>query len=553
MPKNALVAPAALAVLMAVAVPLASQQPRTVSPAHLGLGAPPPAIRTEADLARFLDDLELQRWALDRATTLEAYAQWKGEPNHQVAGLQRLSTDLASRRDYARVVDQWKTRVKDSTLARRLQLHATFFLPAKADPAVSLALADLQTAIQDSVQRFRYQVAGQALTRTQLSAVLDSSPDRTLRRAAFEAIPQVSARIGSGVRQAMAMNDRIGRQQGFPSGAAAKLSQSSLTPTQVLRDLDAFDQATRPTYDALLERMRRDLGVEHLEPWDLDYWFRVQERAVADAYPLDQGAERTLALARGLGFKVDSLPITVTIYDVPTGGVAFDVRPPYEARLLSNPFSGSRFYATLFHEYGHTLHMTGIRPDLPLAFLSLDEQPATEGVAEVLGLFAYDRRFLARTAGVNPEQAAALERLGKLQHLLWIRRTIAANAYAEVQAYLDLEADLDSIYAASYRRFVGVELPPGDYAGTRDMFGTMPLYLPVYLYADMIGTQLHQAMRAEFGADDLSKEPRVAEWMRRNFYGPGQSVPWPEKIRRATGKPLDARALAEFLAVDVGK
>ena len=36
---------------------------------------------------------------------------------------------------------------------------------------------------------------------------------------------------------AMAMNDRLGRQQGFPSGAAAKLSQSTLTPTQVLRDL----------------------------------------------------------------------------------------------------------------------------------------------------------------------------------------------------------------------------------------------------------------------------------------------------------------------------
>jgi hypothetical protein len=541
------------AILSAVlALPLAAQHPRSPAPAHLGLGAPAPAVRTEADLARFLDDLELQRWALERSLTLEAYAQWKGEPNHQVAGLQRLWTDLSSRRDYARVVDQWKPRVKDSTLARRLQLHATFFLQAKADPALSLALADLQTAIQDTVQQFRYQVAGRSLTRTQLSAVLDSSPDRALRRAAFEAGPQASARIGARVRQAMAMNDRIGRQQGFANGAAAKLAQSSLTANQVLRDLDAFDQATRPTFDALLARMRRDLAVDRLEPWDLDHWFRIQERAVADAYPVDKGVERTLALARGLGFKVDSLPITVTIYDVPTGGIAFDIRPPYEARLLSNPFAGAQFYSTLFHEYGHTLHATGIRPDLPLAFISFDEQPATEGVAETLGLFAYDRRFLARTAGVNPEQAAQLERLGKLHHLLWLRRTIAANAYAEVQAYLDLEANLDSIFAASYRRFVGVELPPGDYAGARDMFGTTPLYLPVYLYADMIGTQLHQAMRNEFGTEDLTQEPRVAGWLTEKFYAPGQSIPWPEKIRRATGKPLDARALAEYLAVEFG-
>lgn len=537
------------AALLVAAAPVAAQQPAPVPTPHLALGAPPPPIRTEADLARFLDDLEVQLWVLDRAGALEAYAQWRGERHHQVAAIDRLATALASRRDYARVVDRWKGRVRDSTLARRLQLHATFFLPAKADPALALALSDLQTRILDTVQQFRYQVAGRSLTLTGLRALLDSSADRSLRRAAFEAAPQVAARIGAGVREAMGLNDRIGRQQGFPNGAAAKLSQSSLTPTQVLRDLNAFDQATRPTYDALLAEVRTDLGVERVEPWDLDYWFRIRQRAVADAYPLDQGVPRTMALARGMGFKVDSLPITVTIYDVPTGGVAFDIRPPYEARLLSNPFSGAQFYAVLFHEYGHAIHATSIRPDLPLGFLGFDERPSNEGLGEVLALFAYDRRFLVRNAGVNPEQAAALERLGKLQQLVWLRRSIAANAYAEVQAYLDLEADLDSIYAASYRRFVGVELPPGDYAGARDMFGTTPLYLPVYLYADMIATQLREAMRQEFGSDDLSQEPRVAGWLTRNFYGPGRSIPWPEKIRRATGKPLDARALAAYLAV----
>jgi len=541
--------PITAAAITALAVLTAS--PRNLA-AQLALGAPPPAIRTEADLARFLDDLELQQWVLDRAATLEAYAQWRGEAHHQLAGISRLSTGLATRRDYARVVDQWKSRVKDSTLARRLELQGKFFLPAKADAATALALSALQTAIQDTFRQFRFTVGGQALTQTKLAAIIDSSADREVRRTAFEAFPQISARTTGPIRQAMVMTDRIGRQQGYANGAAAQLVLSSLTPAQVLRDLDAFEQATRPTYEALLARVRRDLGVERLEAWDLDYWFRTQQRAVADAYPTEQALARIRELATGLGFPVDSLPITVTIYDVPTGGVAFPIRPPYEARLLSNPFSGARFYATLFHEYGHTLHATRIRDDLPLGFLALDEQPATEGLAETLGHFAYDRRFLVRVAGVNPEQAAALERLGKLQQLLWLRRTIGANAYAEVQEYLDLEADFDSVYTAAYRRFVGVELPPGDYAATRDLFGTRPLYYPSYLYANMIATQLREAMRREFGTEDLSGEPRVAEWMTRHFYGPGQSVPWPEKIRRATGRPLDARALAEFLVVEVG-
>jgi hypothetical protein len=537
---------------LALAAPLAAQQPHA-APTHMGLGAPPPAIRTEAELTRFLDDLEAQQWALDRAASLETYAQWKGLPYHRAEAMNRLNNELSTRRDYAKVIDQWKGRVQDSTLARRLQVEANYFLAAKADPALAVRLGEVQTAIQDTFRQYRYQLDGKELTQTQLGIVIDTSADRAARRRAYEAIPGLSARTAPLIRQAMAMTDRMGRQEGFPSGAASQLSLSGLTPTQVLRDLTSFEQATRPTYEALLARIARDLKIDKVEAWDLDYWFHLQEQQVsANAYPTDQAMQRIRALATGMGFNVDSLPITVTIYDVPTGGVAFPIRPAYEARLLSNPFPGGRFYSTLFHEYGHTLHAVLIRPDLPLSLLSADPQPATEGLGETLGHFAFDRRFLARVGGVNPEQAAALERLGKLEQLLWLRRSIGANAYAEVQAYLDLTANFDSIFTDSYRRFVGVDLPPGDYASTRDLFGTVPLYYPAYLYANMFAAQLREAMRKEFGTDDLSREPRVAGWLTRNFYGPGQSIPWMDKVRRATGRPLDSRALVQFLAVDMG-
>jgi hypothetical protein len=540
--------------LALAAIPLAAQQPRAAAPSHMALGAPPPPIRTEADLARFLDDLEAQQWALDRAATLEGYAQWKGEPDHRTEAMNRLINELSTRRDYARVIDQWKTRVQDSTLARRLQVQANYFLAAKADPALAVRLGELQTEIQDTFRQFRYQLDGRSLTQTQLGIMLDTTADRTIRRRAFEAIPRLGERTKPVIRQAMAMNDRLGRQEGFQSGAASQLSLSGLTPTQVLRDLTSFEQATRPTYEALLARIARDLKVEKAEAWDLDYWFHLQEEQVAaNAYPVDQAMPRIRALATGMGFNVDSLPITVTIYDVPTGGIAFPIRPAYESRLLSNPFPGAQFYGILFHEYGHTLHGVLIRPDLPLSLLSFDPQPGTEGLGETLGHFAFDRRFLARAGGVNPEQAAALERLGKLQQLLWLRRTIGANAYAEIQGYFDLTANFDSVFVESYRRFVGVELPPGDYAWTRDFYGTAPLYFPAYLYANMFATQVREAMRKELGTEDLSREPRVAAWLTRNFYGPGQSIPWQEKVRRATGRPLDSRALVEFLAVEAGR
>ena len=135
-----------------------------------------------------------------------------------------------------------------------------------------------------------------------------------------------------------------------------------------------------------------------------------------------------------------------------------------------------------------------------------------------------------------------------MQLLLWLRRSICANAYFELTAYGNLDANLDSIYAAAYQRFVCLKLPAGHYFGFRDMFGTGPLYFQSYLYANLIATQLRDAMRARFGVSDLTREPRVAGWLTAYMFGPGGSVPWPEKIRRATGKPLGTESLSRYLA-----
>src|SRR6185503_15650244 len=285
------------------------------------------------------------------------------------------------------------------------------------------------------------------------------------------------------------------------------------------------------------------------QPWDIDYWLHLQETAGGDdAWPRDPGVERMYALMKNLGFQPDSLPIDARVWDVPTGGITFPIRPPYESRLLTNPFTGSNFYETLFHEYGHCLNAVLTDKTLPAICLLGDETPMSEGLAECIGHFAYDAHWLERAARVPPERAKALERVGKLQLLLWLRRSICLNAYFELTSYGNLDGNLDSLYAATYKRFVGVDLPAGRFFGYRDTFATGPMYFQSYLYANMIATQLREAMSAQFGVTDLSKEPRVAPWLSAYMFGPGGSVPWPEKMRRATGKPLGTDALARYLA-----
>ena len=535
-----------LTALFCIALPL----PPVAYAARLTLGGPAPAVRTEAQLASFLDDLETQEFALNEALVLEEYFQWKGLEPHRVAEDGRLLNDLHSRRDYAAIIERWHGRVTDPVLARRLELHHRDFLQSRVDPALPIELSDLQTALQDRVEKFRFTVDGGALTRTAVSVIINTSPDRAARRAAFLARPQIATAIRGQVLGAMRLHDRIARQEGFASGAVLGLDLRGLTPAQVLADLDAFEKETRPAFLEMLEQVRKDLGVERVEPWDIDYWLHTQEATAGDAYPREPGIPRLMDLVRALGFKPEALAIDVKIWDVPVGGIMFPVRVPFDGRLLTNPFTGSDFYETLFHEYGHAVNAALTDPRLPAVFLRGDDDPLSEGLAETLGHFAYDRHWIGRTTGLPPARSADLERIGKLQLLLWLRRSIGLAAWVEVHAYEDLGGDLDSLYRDSYRRFVGVELPPGDYVGTVDMYGTGPLYVPAYLYANMIATQLRAAMRAQFAVDDLSREPRVAGWLTQHFYAQGASIPWAEKIQRATGKRLSTQALSEYLRLD---
>lgn len=514
---------------------------------RLTLGGPPPRVRTEAQLRSFLDDLESQQFAITTALQTESYYQWRGETTHRAAQTARLRNDILNRRDYAAIVEAWEGKVKDSVLARRLFLHRRAFRQSKADPALVLRYSDLQVAIQDSVSQFRFLLDGERYTATQIDELVDTTHDRARRRAAFLTAPQRSAVIGPMVRRAMWMNDSIGRQEGFANGADAGLEFTSLGREEVIRDLDAFERATRPAYLAMLEQIRRDLRVDRVEPWDIGFWLNEQEKSVADAYDKAPGIARLHALVTALGFKTDSLPIDVRIWDVPIGGIAFGTRIPFDARLLTNPFTGSNFYVTLFHEYGHALNFTLTSPTLSPIFLDVDETPMAEGTAETFGHFAYDAHWIARTAGLSPERAKALERIGKMQLLFWLRRTICLDAWAEVNAYSNLGSDLNAAYHEAYRRFVGVTLPDGDYFGDRNQFATGPLYLQSYLYANMIAAQLRAAMRSQFGVEDLTRESRVGPWMTKHFYAEGTLVPWKTKLVRATGQPLKVDALAAYL------
>lgn len=538
----------AIVLMIANSQVCAAVQGKTQTPEHMGLGGRVPTIKTESQLRRFLDDLESQRFLLTIGLGIEGFHQWVGSGPHLVTQFTRFNNQLLARKDYAAVIDRWRGKVKDPLLARRLEVQHADFLISRADPAVVQSLGDAQVRLQDALLAFRCDMGGTRVTPTQLAEVARLEGDRGKRRQAFLAFQQGAKAHRDQITRCMKLNDRVSRSQGFSHGSDASLNLQGLSRKRVLADIEQFEQLTRPMMLELLATVKRDLQLSRAETWDIDYWLHTQETADRiDPWSRTDAVPRLNSLMKAIGFEPEKRMINMTIRDVPVGGIAFPIRPPYESRFLTNPFSGSEFYITLFHEYAHALNSVLIDRNLPAGLLNLDAPPLSEGVAECLGHFAYDRNWLGRTTGLALEKAARLERIGKLQLLLWLRRTVCLNSWVELHAYDNLDADLDALFAKGFQKFMCCELPNGRFFGMTETYGTSPLSIASYLYANMIATQLREAMRKKLSSDDLSADPRVGPWLTKHIFLPGLTVAWDKKIFAATGKALGTEALARFL------
>ena len=384
--------------------------------ARMTLGGPPPTVRTEADLKAFLDDLESQEFAINtgarhRDVLPVARRDHASGGRHQRPG-ERPPEPPRLRGDRQRVAGQGlRQHARAARRAPRSGVPAGQGQPAPRTVALPICSPRSRTRSRS----FATRSAAQRYTSTALGEIVDTAGDRELRHGAFMAESQRTPVIGPSVLRAMALNDSIGRQEGFANGADAGLVLSSLNRAQVLHDLDAFERATRPAYLAMLGRIRNDL---HITPRRT-----VGHRLLADA----TGARGRRCVRSGPG--THATPRSVQGTRLPFGQPADRCAclgrahrrhhvpdpPPVRGAPPHESVHGSDFYETLFHEYGHALNAVLMRPDLSPIFLGGDETPMSEGTAETLGHFAYDRHWLARAANLTPGKAAALETVGKEQ------------------------------------------------------------------------------------------------------------------------------------------
>jgi oligoendopeptidase F len=433
------------------------------------------------------------------------------------------------------------TRFRDPVRERRRELY----LQECAADAVEddAELARVVESISRQQSRIRFRVGDRRLTRAQLEARLATDANRARRRTAWEAQAQTTATFGGSLKQAIRLRNSLSLRHNGTGYADSSLARKGLSRAALLRWFDELRTGTEAEYQSLLNRARQKLGVERVEPWDLDYYIgTLSSDAERKLFTTEEAWNKIKKFALSLSIDFGGLPVEMKTTDLAFGGATYPILYGREVKMLVNRDHGVRFTETLLHESGHALHYC------------LDQEPSfllragyseafDEGLGQVMALMLYDPAIATSYFGITAAQAAAFRDRQRLRSLVELREYLADSMF-ELTAYDNPDQDLSRAYNDIYSQYLRVDMHGREVWAYDPFYGTDPIYLQNYVLADMMARQVHRYLHDHFG-DVWGSE--AGAFLKDKLYSRGGRFTLNEILEQSTGHGLTSEFLITAL------
>jgi peptidyl-dipeptidase A len=402
----------------------------------------------------------------------------------------------------------------------------------------------LRNEIEEELLSFKPVVAGSRVSRARAREMLRKEGDRQLRKEAYYAELPLAARVRERVLKLVRLRRDLAREIGaenYPD-LILTLQDNDIGDLRLLFDL--LEEQTSVRFDNYLQHLTAESSIDQIAPWDIAYLFE-QKRLPDKGFPKEGIMPAVKEIFGGMGFGIDELGIDVKFHDIPFGGLCFGIRVPDDVRILANPRNGHSYYATLFHEFGHAVYDKLVdqehyaaRHDTSSCF--------TEGVAVFFSRFADDREWLMKRKGLSAKQVDNY--LNRRAYTLMLRiRSLMSRALLEYHIYEDPDQDIDGLWAQLVHKFVRAKSEPGGIWAASPFHVSHPVYLQNYVLAEMIAQQLYDYLSHHYAT--LLGNRVVSKFMIKNFFGPGGTVAWRDKVEFATERALGPEALLAAMGV----
>lgn len=458
-----------------------------------------------------------------------------------------------------KIIEEWRNKsnsLADKPLARRLELWHRCFVGGAiySDPEISR----LENGLQNTITDFALTFDGKPTTRAEVSNTLRQEKKPAQRHQLWSVTSQISAAAAGDLLKLVRLRNERARTFGFPDYYSLSLSLHAIKEDWLVQTLNGLEEQTRGAFEGFIDNSKKKFHLKTVGPWDFDYMLR-ETVALPDKYFQSDSVFQTIhAFERGIGFGVDTLPIKEVVKDIPYGGLSLALVIPTDSRFLVNPTKGKNFYATAFHEYGHSLKAVHTNVEYPI-LKGYEWVPGAqcaayeEGVADMHGEFTDDSLWLSMFSQTKPREIERYLR-GKGLPGVYRLRNLMKNFFIEYEMYKKPEQDMAAVERAMYKKYLLVDLDetePSQFAASI-WYTSYPCYYQNYILAGMIATQLQEALSNKFGEGKIS-DSTVAHWMIEHLYSTGEKLEWTDRIRNATGKNLEPGAYLRKLGIETSR
>jgi peptidyl-dipeptidase A len=521
------------------------------------------AVRLEADAA-----------VLERSANL---AQWEAyESGDAAAFAVAQKKNLNYKKLFARREDKEEAAFllaapdvsADPQLKRRLDVLHRLLVEYGLPEDLLVELTAAESAVERTFSTHRVRVGEEQLTANEVLETLQTSTDRELRRRVWEGQKQIGPLVAAGFVKLMKLRNRAARHMGFSDFWQMVLYMSETEADSLMDFMD--DLAVRTDGPMVKARGIIDasvagfLGISAAEimPWDMaDPFFQeLPESLKPDLSGALVGADPVAAATRyyrSIGFEPEPILEKSSLYESPgknPHAFCMYIDRAGDVRILCNVRNSIRWHSTVLHELAHALYTLSIDGQLPWSLRQEAHPLTTEGVALLFESVATTGDYLVKMVGMDGGKAQEVEdamRLPRALSGLLFSRWCQVMVRFEKAAYADPEQDLEALWWHLVERYQHFGRPAGrngaDWA-TKIHLSLAPVYYQNYVLGQAFAAQLRRAVEDNC----IVEGPRspafigcreVSTFLRERLFSVGRSVPWPELIRRVTGRPLSAGAL----------
>ena len=250
-----------------------------------------------------------------------------------------------------------------------------------------------------------------------------------------------------------------------------------------------------------------------------------------------------------IGLNIDGLIKAADLYEregKSQHAFCLDVDHSGDVRVLCNIRDNERWMSTMLHEFGHAVYDKYHDPALPFTLRTPAHILTTEAIAMLNGRMSKNPEWLAKTAGLSPNDARRLSASAfqalRSEMLIFLRWALTLVRF-ERELYRNPDQNLNGLWWDYVARYQMVT-PPPDRSGpdwaSKIHLATSPAYYQNYVLGELMASQLLSFIhRNVVEAGSAFANQAVGPYLVEKVFKPGARQEWNVMIRQATDEDLN--------------